>query len=101
MKKVKTGGRQLGTPNKTTSEIRAVICNFISSNIESIQQDFDSIDEPVLRLQMMDKLLKYILPTNVKADLQFDAKERQEIIITYVDSSIPLANSEDEIDLGL
>lgn len=99
MKKEKTGGRQLGTPNRTTSEIRAVLCSFISSNIETMQQDFDSIQEPVLRLQMIEKLLRYILPTNVKSDFQFEAKEKQEIIITYVDSSIPLANSEVEIDL--
>ena len=100
MKKIKTGGRLKGTPNKTTSEIRAFLSSFISSNIDTMQQDFDSIEEPILRLQMMEKLLKYILTTNVKADLHFDPKERQEIIITYVDSSIPLAYSEEAIDFG-
>jgi hypothetical protein len=100
MRKEKTGGRLKGTPNKTTSEIRTVLSSFISSNIDTMQQDFDSIDEPVLRLQMMEKLLRYILPTNVKTDFQFEAKEKQEIIITYVDSAIALANSEDEVDLG-
>lgn len=100
MKKIKTGGRLKGTPNKTTSEIRAVLSSFVSSNIDTMQQDFDSIKEPILRLQMMEKLLKYILPTNVKTDYQFEAKEKQEIIITYIDSSIALANSENEVDLG-
>ena len=40
-----------------------------------------------------------------RAKLMFDkaeqiAKEKQEIIITYVDSAIALANSEDEVNLG-
>ena len=100
MKKEKTGGRLKGTPNKTTSEIRAVLSSFISRNIDTMQQDFDSIQEPILRLQMMEKLLRYILPANIKTDFQFEAKEKQEIIITYIDSSIALANSEEEVDLG-
>lgn len=89
-----------GTPNKTTSEIRSVLSSFISSNKDTMRQDFDSIDEPILRLQMMEKSLRYIHSTIVKTDFQFEAKEKQEIIITYIDFAIALSNSEHEVDLG-
>ena len=57
----KYGGRTLGTPNKTTKELRGAINQFISTNIDSIQTDFDKL-EPKDRLKFIDRMLNYILP---------------------------------------
>ena len=99
MKKEKTGGRAKGTPNKTTSEIKAILSGFVSRNIDTMQQDFDSIEDPFLRLQMMEKLLKYILPTNVKNDLTIEGNANKELVVTVVYSDTPLANREEDVDI--
>ena len=39
----KTGGRKLGTPNKTTAELRQVITSFVSANIEDLQLHYDKL----------------------------------------------------------
>lgn len=90
-------GRPKGVPNRTTKEIKSVLNEFISMNIESMQQDFDSIDDPHLRLQFIERLFRYILPTSVKEDKSLDPKEKHEIVIKYVSSGIPLAHSESEV----
>ncbi len=56
------GGRPAGTPNKTTTDVKEFISNFINDNKDQLQQDFDSL-EPMQRLAMFEKFLKYVLPT--------------------------------------
>lgn len=55
------GGRPAGSSNNATAELRAFIQNFINSNIDKIQVDFDDL-EPKERLAFIEKLLKYVLP---------------------------------------
>jgi hypothetical protein len=57
----KTGGRQKGTPNKTTADIRFSVNTFISNNIDSIQATFDKL-EPIDQLKFIDRMLHYTLP---------------------------------------
>lgn len=57
----KTGGRQKGTPNKNTAEIRLSVNTFISNNIDSIQATFDKL-EPMDKLKFIDRMLHYTLP---------------------------------------
>ncbi|MDD6356696.1 MAG: hypothetical protein PUG15_01180 [Bacteroidales bacterium] len=54
-------GRPKGTPNKVTATIRQWIVNLINDNREQLEQDFQNL-EPKDRLQMLEKLLPYILP---------------------------------------
>jgi len=44
MKGLKTGGRELGTPNKLTSEIREKVFDFVSNNIKDLQKSYDELD---------------------------------------------------------
>lgn len=63
-KKGQTGnpnGRPKGTPNRTTKEIKQLIVNIISEQFETINKDFEQL-EPLQRLQMIDRLLSYIVP---------------------------------------
>ena len=55
-------GRPKGVPNKTTTDLRQWINNFIDDNRAQIKKDW-KCPEPKDRLILFEKLLKYSLPT--------------------------------------
>lgn len=57
----KYGGRQKGTPNKLTKEIRTVLKDLIYEELDEIQQHLDSL-EPKQRIELVIKLIPYVLP---------------------------------------
>jgi hypothetical protein len=54
-------GRPKGVKNKSTDQLRQTLNEFIDKNISGLQSDFDKL-QPVQRLQMLDKLLRHVLP---------------------------------------
>ena len=58
----KFGGRQKGTPNKTTNEIREYYQILISNNLEQLQNDLNEL-EPKERLKIILELSKFVVPT--------------------------------------
>jgi hypothetical protein len=54
-------GRPKGALNKTTSTVRSWLVQLINDNREQIEQDFKSI-EPKERLDLLQKLLPYLMP---------------------------------------
>lgn len=57
----KTGGREPGTPNKLTRELRAALKNVLSDEIDAIPETLSSL-EPKDRLELLVKLLPFALP---------------------------------------
>ena len=57
----KYGGREVGTPNKLTKELRAALKNILHQEIELLPDHFDKL-EPKDRLELLVKLLPYALP---------------------------------------
>ena len=57
----KTGGRELGTPNKTTSELRKVLKHMVDDELQNLQDNINEL-EPKERIELLIKLLPYILP---------------------------------------
>ena len=57
----KTGGREKGTLNKQTAELRAFVSEIIYSNMEQVKKDIVKV-EPEKRLALFEKLLSYVLP---------------------------------------
>ena len=57
----KYGGRQKGTPNKLTKEIRTVLKDLIYRELDEIQEQLDSL-EPKQRIELVIKLIPYVLP---------------------------------------
>lgn len=57
----KTGGRQAGTLNKQTAELRQFVGEIIYDNMPKIKADIETI-EPEKRLALFEKLLSYVLP---------------------------------------
>jgi hypothetical protein len=60
-KGIKTGGREQGTPNMLTKEMRAILKNIISSELEQIPEILKKL-EPEKRADLVIKLLPYVLP---------------------------------------
>tara|TARA_Y100000768_G_C23961317_1_gene675531 strand:- start:1529 stop:1771 length:243 start_codon:yes stop_codon:yes gene_type:complete len=57
----KYGGRQKGTPNKLTKEIRTVLKDLIYKELDEIQEHLNSL-EPKQRIELVIKLIPYVLP---------------------------------------
>ena len=55
-------GRPVGSPNKTTAEIRKAFQLLVSNNIDTLQADLDSM-KPTERVKAMLELMKFVLPT--------------------------------------
>ena len=86
----KTGGREKGTPNKITKDLRTAITDFLNSNIDEIQLNFNQL-EPKEKLYFMERLFKYLIPVmsdnsfnrtsinNIQVDTIFTTDDNQPI----------------------
>ena len=73
MEKGKTNnpnGRPKGTPNKITQDMRQWLSTVIDKNRRQIERDLKAL-EPKERLQMLEKLMQYVIPKQqaVKAEV--------------------------------
>ena len=75
MEKGKTNnpnGRPKGTPNKITQDVRQWLSTVIDKNRRQMERDLKAL-EPKERLQMLEKLMQYVIPKQqaVKAEVDF------------------------------
>lgn len=77
----KHGGRKLGTPNKTTSELRQTIKAIIESQFENIINDIELL-KPYQRLDIITKLLPYAIPKLLPNE--DDKIENEKIEVVFV-----------------
>ena len=61
MKGTKTGGREQGTPNRLTKEMRTILKEIVSKELNLISENIDKL-EPEKRTEILLKLLPYVLP---------------------------------------
>lgn len=89
--KEKTGGRQRGTPNKTTLETRLWIKKILDANQETLEADLRQL-EPLQRWQVLGKLFDFVCPKQsaIKADVSFESmtEEQLDTIITNLKNQI-------------
>ena len=57
----KFGGRNKGTPNRLTKELRTILKNVLYNELDNIEELLDSL-EPKERLELVIKLIPFILP---------------------------------------
>ncbi len=92
-KRVKTGGRQKGTPNKTTSEMKESISKLIASYQDSgrMSEDLMAIEDPRERLTTACKLMEFVMPKmrSVDTDLHVQADNVLSIRDRLKDLSTP------------
>lgn len=62
-------GRRKGSKNKTSAEIKTAIQSFISTNVDGLQKTYDKL-EPKDKATFFERTLKYVIPTQTKADIE-------------------------------
>ena len=58
---IKYGGREKGTPNRMTKELRTVLKDMLYQELEQIQGRLDTL-KPKERIELLIKLMPYALP---------------------------------------
>lgn len=77
----KTGGRQKGTPNKTTSTLRTAISKIVNDyyNSETLLEDIYQL-KPKERVDIMEKLVAYVVPKLQSVDVNAEVKSQTNIV---------------------
>ncbi len=78
----KYGGREKGTPNKITSEIREKFMLLVESNIDRLQEDLNAL-EPIDRIRMIIGLSKFVLPTLKAIDINEKVDTPQPLEVNF------------------
>ena len=74
MEKGKTNnpnGRPKGTPNKITQDVRQWLSTVIDKNRRQMERDLKAL-EPKERLQMLEKLMQYVIPKQQAVSAEVD-----------------------------
>lgn len=65
------GGRTAGTPNKVSGTLKEWLTSLIDKNRAQIEKDLQDL-EPKERLQMMEKLMQYVIPKQAAQQVKLD-----------------------------
>lgn len=65
------GGRAAGTPNKVSGTLKEWLTSLIDKNRDQIEKDLQDL-EPKERLQMMEKLMQYVIPKQAAQQVKLD-----------------------------
>ena len=57
----KYGGRQKGTPNRITKELRTLLKDILYQELEQVRERLELL-EPKERIEILIKLMPYVLP---------------------------------------
>lgn len=71
-KGIKTGGRQKGTPNRTTKETREALKQIIDNELDNLPKLMEAM-KPYQRADVITKLIQYVLP-KPDNDLSIESK---------------------------
>lgn len=72
--KGRMGGRQKGTPYKVTASVKDWIAQVIDKNRRQMERDIKAL-EPKDRLQMLEKLLGYVVPKQQAVSANVDSNK--------------------------
>ena len=81
----KTGGRQKGTPNKITAEIREFLASLVFDNMDLIRQDVKDMT-PEQRAVFLPKILPYIAP-KVKTVSETEGKSQASLDLQSISNT--------------
>ena len=86
-------GRPTGTPNKVTGDLRLKIQSILNDNIDRVQDDLNGLD-PKDRLQVIEKLLSYVLPKLQAQSIDIDFSNMSEESIDAVIKQLNINQNE-------
>lgn len=65
----KTGGRAPGTPNKSTTDVRAAIAAFAQANVQHMGEWLLQVEDPAKRLDLYLRAIEYHIPKLGRTEL--------------------------------
>jgi hypothetical protein len=88
--KQKTGGRQKGTPNQTTKEIKDTLQLIIEGEMQYIPETLELIRErsPIAYLNTLISIAEYVIPKQSRVDSIVEMQTEIKPITINLDSSI-------------
>lgn len=92
----KTGGRQKGTKNKTTQEIRDAIQKVLSSKVSELEADLETMSE-FKQWQILQAVAKYVMPTLNKNDDKVEHSGEIKINVNFSDD-LGISETKDDTD---
>lgn len=81
------GGRPKGSKNRSTTELRSFINNFINNNLDLIQEDFENLD-PKERVNAFIKLLEYSIPKLNRTELMTEIEQKKPMVVVDLGSGV-------------
>lgn len=70
------------TPNRTTSQMREFMELIVNKNLTTLEEDLEQM-QAFQRWQVIERLMKYVLPTLSKNENQNENKGDMKIVVTY------------------
>lgn len=70
----KSGGRSIGTPNKTTADFRQLFADLLYANFDTLQADLSAL-EPKDRIRALIDISKFVVPTIKAIEIKEQDKE--------------------------
>lgn len=77
----KFGGRKAGEPNKSTKEIKGLLKAFIEKEMETLPQTFDEIRSPEKRLELLIKILLFVVPRAQEISLEMLSDYKLDLLV--------------------
>jgi hypothetical protein len=77
-KRLKTGGRVSGTPNKVTKCIRESIQTILDENFDQIRNDIKELN-PKDRIEILIKFAEFVIPKMQRTEIKNETKNLYEI----------------------
>lgn len=99
----KSGGRQKGVQNKTTTQIKEMITQLVGNQMEKWPVVIDKMmkDDPAEAMKITGRLIDYVLPKQTKIDLEGELKHKiDKIVIEIKEGTIDGTAHSDNKDIS-
>jgi|GEM_PF-1376582 len=92
-------GRPKGTPNRTTAQIKNLLNEFVSQNLDDIQEQYNKLDASE-KLQFFEKVLRYVLPrqSSMAVDARLEDNREMDLSSMSTEELIQRAKAVSEIE---
>jgi hypothetical protein len=78
---MKMGGRKKGDTNKLTKEFRSVLRAFLQKEVVKLPNTFNSIKSPERRLELILKLLPFVVPKAQEISLEMLSDSKLDYLV--------------------
>jgi len=80
------GGRQKGTPNRTTSDLKRWLSGLLDDNRKQFEDDIKAL-RPDERIRLLSGLMAYIIPKQQSLSVEEQAKVETEALTRWLETA--------------